>query len=195
MRVVETPGLELTVEKVAVSELRTYHQNPRKGDVAAIRESLRVNGQYRPIVANRGTHTGRSNEVLAGNHTLMAARDEGWSAITVSWVDVDDDQCARIVAADNRLSDRGGYDERLLVELLSGLEDDLAGTGYEPGDLAALEKALGNAGDDPIYGDADVTELDEFSRTVVIACEDERNQQSILAACNERGWPARAVTR
>lgn len=137
----EPPGHELKVASESVSELRVYHRNPRKGDVTAIRESLRVNGQYRPIVANRGTHTKRPNEVLAGNHTLMAARDEGWSTVAVAWVDVDDDQCARIVAADNRTADLGSYDEALLVELLQELPD-LAGTGFDPGDLQAMEALL-----------------------------------------------------
>lgn len=72
--------------RLPVGELRTFHKNPRKGDVEAIAGSLRVNNQYRPIVVNRGTHTGRPNEVLAGNHTLMAARslaenDEAWNEI------------------------------------------------------------------------------------------------------------------
>jgi hypothetical protein len=56
-------------------------------------------------------------------------------------VDVDEDQAARIVAADNRTSDLAEYDERLLLELLAELPD-LDGTGYDPGDLAELEKTL-----------------------------------------------------
>lgn len=135
------PAHDLLVDSAPVSSLRTFHKNPRKGNVATIRESLRVNGQYRPIVANRGTHTGRPNEVLAGNHTLMAARDEGWGQIQVAWVDVDDDQCSRIVAADNRTADLGGYDDRLLVELLADLPD-LAGTGYDLTDFEALERLV-----------------------------------------------------
>jgi ParB-like chromosome segregation protein Spo0J len=128
---------DLAVERVPVAELRTYHRNPRIGDVDAIRRSLTVNGQYRPIVANRGTHTGRPSEVLAGNHTLMAARDAGWADIAVCWVDVDGDQAARIVAADNRTADLGAYDEEILAALLGELPD-LEGTGYTDDDLAKL---------------------------------------------------------
>jgi hypothetical protein len=132
---------DLTTTREPVASLRTYHRNPRQGDVSAIRQSLTVNGQYRPLVANRGTHTGREREVLAGNHTLMAARDAGWPEVAVSWVDVDDDQAARIVAADNRTADLGGYDERLLAELLGELPD-LAGTGYTEDDLDRLVRDL-----------------------------------------------------
>lgn len=62
-------------QTIPTNQLHTHHKNPRRGDVQAIADSLRVNGQFRPIVVNRGTHTGRPMEVLAGNHTLMAARD------------------------------------------------------------------------------------------------------------------------
>lgn len=132
---------DLTTTREPVASLRTYHRNPRQGDVATIRQSLTVNGQYRPLVANRGTHTGREREILAGNHTLMAARDAGWAEVAVSWIDVDDDQAARIVAADNRTADLGGYDERLLAELLGDLPD-LAGTGYTEDDLDRMVHEL-----------------------------------------------------
>ncbi len=48
---------------------------------------------------------------------------------------------AGIVAADNRLSDLGGYDDRELFELLDGI-DDLAGTGYDDRFLAELRRDL-----------------------------------------------------
>lgn len=150
---------ELELEYVPVSELRTYHRNPRQGDVTAIQRSLRVNGQYRPLVVNKGTHTGRQNEVLAGNHTLMAAREEGYANAAVVWVDVDEDQCARIVAADNRTADLGGYDERILAELLSDLPD-LDGTGYDPGDLDALVALLESQGGDPVEDDDVLADTD-----------------------------------
>ncbi|GAB3467179.1 hypothetical protein [Actinophytocola sediminis] len=145
---------DLTTTREPVASLRTYHRNPRQGDVTAIRQSLMANGQYRPLVANRGTHTGREREVLAGNHTLKAARDAGWGEVAVSWVDVDDDQAARIVAADNRTADLGGYDERLLAELLGELPD-LTGTGYTEDDLDRLVRDLSsdNGGEDTTTAD------------------------------------------
>ena len=87
-----TPAEVLALELCPVADLQPYHRNPRRGDVAQIARSLKRTGQYRPIVANKGTHTGRPGEVLAGNHTLAAARDRlGWAAIWTTWVDVDDD--------------------------------------------------------------------------------------------------------
>ncbi|WP_433547187.1 ParB/RepB/Spo0J family partition protein [Streptomyces sp. CA-294286] len=115
---------------VPVADLSHYHRNPRTGDLGAICASLSANGQYRPIVVNRGTLTGRANEVLAGNHTLKAARHLGWEQIAVTWLDVDDDAAAKIVIVDNRSNDLAGYDTALLAEVLSELPD-LEGTGYD----------------------------------------------------------------
>ncbi|MFD3511903.1 ParB/RepB/Spo0J family partition protein [Streptomyces sp. NPDC058657] len=115
---------------VPVADLAHYHRNPRTGDLRTIAASLSANGQYRPIVVNRGTLTGRANEVLAGNHTLKAARHLGWEQIAVTWLDVDDDAAAKIVIVDNRSNDLAGYDTALLAEVLSELPD-LEGTGYD----------------------------------------------------------------
>jgi ParB-like chromosome segregation protein Spo0J len=106
----DTAAVAGQTDRVPPSALRMYQRNPRKGNVGVVASSLQAHGQYRPIVANIGTHTGRANEVLAGNHTLKAFRslaqkhpeDERWSAILVHWVDVDDDQAKRIVLADNK---------------------------------------------------------------------------------------------
>lgn len=155
-----------TTSSVPLSQLATFHRNARQGDVPTIAASLRANGQYKPIVANIGTHTGRPNEVLAGNHTLMAARDlaedpevgQDWAKILVHWVDVDDDRANRIVIADNKTAELGGYDNDLLFELVDSLGGDLDGTGFtelDVEDLAALvqEHDLPKGGDPFDTGD------------------------------------------
>lgn len=126
-------------KKLPVTDLSTFENNPRRGDVAKIAESLEVRGQYRPIVVNRGTYTGRAMEVLAGNHTLAAARELGWETIDVGIVDVDEQTARSIVVADNRLADLGDYDEKALAELLDGL--DSIGTGYTDAEIDALVAA------------------------------------------------------
>jgi hypothetical protein len=144
--------MRLELEYVPTSDLRLYHRNPRIGDPKKIAESLQVNGQYRALAVNKGTHTGRPNEVLAGNHTLLAARDLGWAEVGITWVDVDDDQAARIVLADNRTADVASYEDRLLAELLGELPD-LDGTGYDPGDLDDLIAAIQEEAPDGIEHD------------------------------------------
>lgn len=141
------------IKAFAPSELALYHRNPRVGSVTEIEDSLRAHGQYRPIVVNAGTHTGRANEVLAGNHTVKAFRnlierepgDPRWRSIDAYMIDVDDDRAARIVLVDNKTADLGGFDDTALADLLSGLPD-LTGTAYTDDELsdllAGLEEAM-----------------------------------------------------
>lgn len=128
--------IEETTE-VKVTDLQMYYKNPRLGNVTKVAESLNRNGQYRAIIVNRGTKTGRKNEILAGNHTWKAARQLDWDKILVSFIDVDDEQAGRIVLADNKTAQLGGFDESLLGEILDSLPDS-TGTGYEQEEVDEL---------------------------------------------------------
>lgn len=140
-----TPAVVGKTTTVAPAELNTFHRNPRKGDVKAIAASLKAHDQYKPITVNLGTATGRPNEVLAGNHTLMAIRDLAeaypddprWSGVLVHWINVDDDRCNRIVAADNQTAQLGGFDAEELLALISDVED-IESLGFTETDIADL---------------------------------------------------------
>lgn len=127
---------ELAPMVMAIEDLKPAENNPRRGDVAVIIESLRANGQFKPIIANR-----RDNTILAGNHTWAAARELGWSEIAVAWVDVDEVQATRIMLVDNRASDMASYDDFALLDLLRDV-GDLDGTGYDRSYLQNLEVTL-----------------------------------------------------
>lgn len=116
---------------VAIETLKEFEGNPRKGNVNALAESLKTNGQYKPIVVRKET-----NQILAGNHLWKAAQSLGWKEINVVEVDVDDEGAKKIVAADNRLADLGTYDEQALLDLLEDIS--LEGTGYQPADIDDL---------------------------------------------------------
>jgi ParB-like chromosome segregation protein Spo0J len=117
---------------VALDGLKTFPGNPRRGDVKAIARSLDVNGQFRALIVRAQT-----NEVLGGNHTLLAMRELGWAKGLAHLVECDDVEAKRIVLADNRTADASGYDDAALADLLSSLPD-LEGTGYDDAALQAL---------------------------------------------------------
>lgn len=123
-------------EKVLVSKLKFYPKNPRIGNVDAIAESLRVNGQFKTIVVNL-----RNMEVLAGNHTLKAARQNKMEYLVANFVDVDDEAAKLIVLADNRTSDEGKYDQPILMELVVSLKS-LEGSGYNASDVDDMMKEM-----------------------------------------------------
>ncbi len=118
--------------RVPLAGLIPYAANPRRGNVDVIVDSLQRHGQYRPIVVRSKTF-----EVLAGNHTLAAATALGWTEIAATFVDVTDDEAARIVLVDNRAADLGTYDDEVLTALLSSLPD-VYGTGFDADDLDFL---------------------------------------------------------
>lgn len=135
--------LDNEVSVVPLDSLTPYRTNPRIGNVEAIAESLKVNGQFRPLVV-----WGEYREILAGNHTWKAAKLLGWSEIAVVYVwELTEDDAAKIVLADNRYSDLATYDDAALAGLLAQV-GDLAGTGYTEADVDALLGSL-TASDDP----------------------------------------------
>jgi flagellar motor protein MotB len=122
-----------TGEWVPVGILQTYNRNPRKGDVEKVAESLKEHGQIKSIGVNRGSKTGRKNEVLFGNHTFMAAKKLGWDKIWVKWYDVSETKAKQIMVADNGATDGATYDDQILAEILSEIKEEtgtLVGTTY-----------------------------------------------------------------
>lgn len=132
--------MKVQQKNIEIGRLDVYPRNPRKGNVEMVKASLAEFGQYRTIVVR--PHAEKDGyEVLAGNHTLLAARELGIKNLSCSVVECDDDTAARIVLADNRSSDLATYDDADLLELLNSLET-LDGTGYAGIDLTELTAGL-----------------------------------------------------
>lgn len=182
--------LVLDRKAMHVADLHTYYRNPRRGDIDAIAESLRVNKMYKSLTVNIGTHTGRPYEVLAGNHSLLAARKLGWEKVLVDLVDVDEAHAAKIVLVDNASSDKGTYDVPLLTENLQNL-DDLEGTGYSAEDL---EKLLyqDELDDDP--KDSEHEEIYNSRWEIVVECDGEDHQRETFERLSQEGYKLRILS-
>jgi ParB-like chromosome segregation protein Spo0J len=121
---------------VEIDEVRPWHKNAREGDIGVLSESLRINGQYKPILVQAS-----SKKIIAGNHTWRAARALKAEQIAVLFLDVTDNEAERIVLVDNRTSDLASYDFDILREQLESIPS-LEGTGYTPEDIPALEELV-----------------------------------------------------
>lgn len=135
-----------SVESVSISSLTSYPSNPRRGDIEAIASSLKAHGQYRPVVVQSKT-----NFILAGNHTVKAAKKLGWKKIKIVRVDVDEQMARKIVLADNRITDLAGYNEPLLKSLLTALPE-LDGTGFTSGELETLDRLISGEQKESVSG-------------------------------------------
>jgi hypothetical protein len=127
---------------IPIDSIQPHPRNVRQGDVGAISESLKLHGQYRPIVVQKST-----GHILAGNHTYKAAKALKWKEVAVTYVDVNDDQAIRILLTDNKTSDLAAYDESALAELLKELAQSttgLIGTMYDGDELDQIISDLSN---------------------------------------------------
>lgn len=180
------PAVYVATRDLPLDQLTPFPGNAKRGDVEAIRASLRRNGQYRSLIVR--LIDGGALVVLAGNHTMMALRAEGARTARCEIVTCDDADARRINLADNKLAELGSYDPDALAELLSYLDGDLDGTGYTEADINKLI-------DPPLLPDEGDTPIDDAEPAwgVVVTCRDERQQSDLLARLDSEGYPVRAL--
>lgn len=142
---------------VPLSELIELVNNPRRGDVGLLQESVSTIGFYGAVIVNERKGVETSGQVLAGNHRIKALHAEGESTVPVIYVDVDDITARKISLIDNHANDRASYDVGDLLLSLEALDNDFKGTGYSEDDYAdllahttapTLEELEGELGDD-----------------------------------------------
>lgn len=147
---------------VRIDSLEPWPDNPRKGDVDSVRESLRVLGQRKPIVVQGTT-------IVAGHHLVRAAAELDWTHVAAGDGEFEDEEHARkFLIADNRTSELGRTDDRLLAAQLDALRS-YEGVGYTDTDreelaerLASLRQPTGP----PQFGESEeVPSLDSRSPT------------------------------
>lgn len=128
---------------VDIDDLVPLSGNPRVGDVAAIAASLEEFGQVKPIVVKSnddGTAT-----VIAGNHTVEAARRLGWKQIAaVNLSDMDDKRAITFALTDNRINELGTTNGELLHQAIGNVVDDygdfLETLGWDAFEVAAMDE-------------------------------------------------------
>lgn len=131
------------IQRRPIESLKFHPDNPRLGDVDAIKESIRVNGWHGSVVMQQS-----SGYLIAGNHRTEAALElhhgnfnpwpdqsndafekekARWHAeltsLPVHVVDCDDETAIRIMLADNKTADRATYDENKLLRLHAQILD------------------------------------------------------------------------
>jgi ParB-like chromosome segregation protein Spo0J len=158
-------------------------KHPQK-NLEAIRGSLRVYGQRKPVVVNRATGV-----VEAGNGTLAVARELGWSHVAAVQVDDDPMTAAGFAISDNRTSDLSEFDGDALASLLREVETGDEDLRKMLADLAADEKIV--PPDEEPAGDQSGLLGDKFQ--VLIECATEREQGELLERLTAEGLTCRSL--
>jgi|LakMenE18May11ns_1017448.scaffolds.fasta_scaffold9369292_2 ParB-like chromosome segregation protein Spo0J len=122
--------MQLTTTKI--TELSLDPSNVRKHsrrNLDAIKASLRKFGQQKPIVVDA------KGIVLAGNGTLTAAQELGWTEIQIVRTELAGVQATAFAIADNRTAELAEWEEDKLNAVLKSLQDEgfeLVDVGFEP---------------------------------------------------------------
>jgi ParB-like chromosome segregation protein Spo0J len=125
--------MKLTTTKI--TELSLDPSNVRKHsrrNLDAIKASLRKFGQQKPIVVDA------KGIVLAGNGTLTAAQELGWTDIQIVRTELAGVEATAFAIADNRTAELAEWEEDKLNAVLKSLQDegvDLVDVGYSPEDV------------------------------------------------------------
>lgn len=135
----------MKIELIDIKDLKLDKKNARKHpqkNLDQIKYSLENYGQQKPIVI-------KDNVVVAGNGTLMAAKDLGWDKIACVRSELTGSNLAAYALVDNRSTETSEWDMVQLPETLKILFEDginLEALGFSQSDLA---KAIEEGKTDP----------------------------------------------
>jgi ParB family chromosome partitioning protein len=158
----------MQLERIEISKLSNDPANARKHperNLEAIVASLRRFGQQKPIVIDK------SNVVRAGNGTIEAAKQLGWTHIDCVRTSLESSDAIAYAIADNRTSELAEWDDDVLAAQLNGLladdEELIDAAGYTAAELdAMLDQFNAEEIDAPNLADGDREPFRQMTFTV-----------------------------
>jgi ParB-like chromosome segregation protein Spo0J len=149
----------MNFETISVADLSLDPSNVRKHsrrNLDAIKASLRKFGQQKPIVVDA------KGIVLAGNGTLTAAQELGWTEIQIVRTELAGVEATAFAIADNRTAELAEWDDNLddVLKSLLGAGQDLEDLGFSESELAKISSDL--VGDARLDAEPQVDKSDEL---------------------------------
>jgi len=181
---------KIKIQYKTVSELEPYDKNARNHSLSQIKQiadSIKEFGFTNPILidGDRG--------VIAGHGRLYAARLLEMPKVPcIELSHLTEDQKRAYVIADNQLALNADWDFDILQKEIDQLKDadfDVSITGInfdELGNVRISEE--GESGSDKQSGSS---KGDDSSLKVIVICEDEADQQTVMKIIRARGYECR----
>lgn len=195
-----TPDLRPLAKPIA--ELTSDPRNARlhgEKNLKSVVDSLRRFGQQKPIVVDA------DGVVQAGNGTLAAAKELGWTHIAISRTHLRGAEARAFAIADNRTAELAEWDVPELLAQLDELEDagitmgDLA---FDDADLTALQKLVDGEDEEGTKArrdkgtkKGDVANGGGAGFKIVITCQSEAQQRELLEEMDARGLGVRSLSQ
>lgn len=120
-------GVKMNIVEKRIDEIKPYENNPRFNDEAVeyVAESIKQYGWKQPIVVDAG------GVIIAGHTRYKAAKLLRMDMVPVLVAnDLTEDQVKAYRLADNKVSDFSQWDNKLLLQELDEIPDDLF-TGFD----------------------------------------------------------------
>ncbi|AQZ62760.1 unnamed protein product [[Actinomadura] parvosata subsp. kistnae] len=201
------------IEHMRLHDIPRAVRNPKEHDLPAIRTSIE---EFGCVIA--GELDERTGRLVVGHGRLqvleeMSAEQESppegvlvdddgtWLVpIVRGWSSRSDADAEAYLIANNRTPERGGWEKRMLAEVLADVRDAdpdlLAATGYTPDDLTRLAAADDHQPERveelPEPGDADEDARPEVWG-IIVTCDNEDEQTRLLERLTDEGWQVRAL--
>ena len=109
--------------------------------------------------------------------------------VPVMFIDCDDEKAVRILLADNKTSDLGGYNDEQLLDLLTNVSEagELDGTGWNSEDVDKLLKMF----NDLPELNTDPVDL-QLNYSVLVSCDNDQHQRETLETLTSQGFQVSA---
>ncbi len=172
----------MQIELVEIERLSADPANARRHprrNVEAIKSSLARFGQQKPIVVDA------ANVVRAGNGTLLAARELGWTHVSVVQTSLASVEATAFAIADNRTAELAEWDDRTLAQLLEHAE--LGDVGFTPKEIEKLN------GESPAPAPAATEQEWTAQFQIVVECGSEDEQQKLYERLTTEGLACRLL--
>lgn len=184
---VDRSGTLPTVEMWPIDRPRPCATNPRKISEKAVKKvaaSLKKFGFRQPIVCDE------KDEIIIGHTRLKAAEYLGWDQVPVHVAtDLTPEEITALRIADNRTGEESTWDEALLADELTKLDDYFPNldewTGFDKGQI---DKLLGRAEQPAAVAQASVS-----SFQILITCDSETRQVELLEQLSEQGVTCKSL--
>ncbi|MEV3981746.1 hypothetical protein [Nonomuraea sp. NPDC049758] len=199
------------IEHMRLHAIPRAVRNPKEHDLPTIRRSVE---EFGCVIA--GELDERTGRLVVGHGRLqvleeMAAEGESppegvlidddgtWlPPIVRGWSSRSDADAEAYLIANNRTTEKGGWEERMLAEVLADIRDAdpdlLAATGYTDDDLTRMAAADDHQPEEelPEPGDADEDVRPEVWG-IIVTCDNEEEQTRLLERLADEGWQVRAL--
>jgi len=166
----------MKIEKLHIDQVTPDPSNVRKHsqkNIDSIKASLNRFGQQKPIVCDNKLC------VRAGNGTLQAAKELGWTHINVVVSELGRADLVAYGIADNRTAELAEWDVEGLEEQLAGLDEDLQDIAYEDFDFG---------GDFEFKDPSEGSEKKKEDHKLTVTCDSLQEKDDLFKELNDRGF-------